>query len=209
MNEELHFEILPEEQLKLFKLLSEELFIREFYLAGGTCLALYLGHRQSYDFDFFIPADFNTSQIINILTTIGRYERGNEEKNTINGMLNGVRISFFGYKYEIIDDFMHYNTIRLAGIKDIAAMKLEAIAGRGSKKDFVDMFFLLQNFSLEEIFSFHARKYGVGLSNQYHHLKSLIYFNDADEEAMPLMTSPLNWDKVKASIRSSASKFGS
>lgn len=209
MNEELHFEILPEEQLKFFKLLSEELFIKEFYLAGGTCLALYLGHRQSYDFDFFIPADFNTSQIINILTRIGRYERGNEEKNTINGMLNGVRISFFGYKYDIIDDFIHYNSIRLAGIRDIAAMKLEAIAGRGSKKDFVDMFFLLKLFSLEQIFSFHAHKYGVGLSNQYHHLKSLVYFNDADEEAMPLMTSPLNWDKVKAKIRSCASKFRS
>jgi len=209
MNEELHFEILPEEQLKFFKLLSEELFIKEFYLAGGTCLALYLGHRQSYDFDFFIPADFNTSQIINILTRIGRYERGNEEKNTINGMLNGVRISFFGYKYDIIDDFIHYNSIRLAGIRDIAAMKLEAIAGRGSKKDFVDMFFLLKLFSLKEIFSFHALKYGVGLNNQYHHLKSLVYFNDADEEAMPLMTSPLNWDRVKAKIRNCASKFQS
>ena len=209
MNKELHFEILPEEQLKFFRLLSEELFIKEFYLAGGTCLALYLGHRQSYDFDFFIPADFNTSQIINILTRIGRYERGNEEKNTINGMLNGVRISFFGYKYDIIDDFIHYNSIRLAGIRDIAAMKLEAIAGRGSKKDFVDMFFLLKLFSLEQIFSFHALKYGVGLNNQYHHLKSLVYFIDADEEAMPLMTSPLNWDRVKAKIRNCASKFQS
>ena len=207
MNEKFHFEILPEEQLKLFKLLSEELFIKEFYLAGGTCLALYLGHRQSYDFDFFIPADFNTSQIINILTSIGRYERDNEEKNTINGMLDRVRISFFGYNYDIIDDFVHYNSIRLAGIRDIAAMKLEAIAGRGSRKDFVDMYFLLKQFSLEQIFSFHARKYGIGLSNQYHHLKSLVYFNDADEEAMPLMTSPLNWDKVKKHIASCAGKF--
>ena len=97
----------------------------------------------------------------------------------------------------------------LAGIEDIAAMKLEAIAGRGSKKDFVDMFFILNQFTLEQIFSFHALKYGVGLSNQYHHLKSLVYFNDADEEAMPLMTSPLNWDMVKAKIRTSASKFRS
>ena len=86
-------------------------------------------------------------------------------------------------------------------------MKLEAIAGRGSKKDFVDMYFLLKQFSLEEIFSFHALKYGVGLNNQYHHLKSLVYFNDADEEAMPIMTSPLNWDKVKNHIASCAGKF--
>jgi predicted nucleotidyltransferase component of viral defense system len=207
MNKELHFEILPEEQLKLFKLLSEELFIREFYLAGGTCLALYLGHRQSYDFDFFIPADFNTSQIINILTGIGRYERDNEEKNTINGMLNSVRVSFFGYKYDMIEDFGSYRGIRLAGIRDIAAMKLEAIAGRGSKKDFVDMYFLLKQFSLKEIFSFHALKYGVGLNNQYHHLKSLVYFADADAEAMPLMTQPLEWGRIKNQIISCTKQF--
>lgn len=209
MAEELHLEILPDEQLKLLQLLSEEAFMKDFYLAGGTGLALYLGHRQSFDFDFFIPKDFDTSQIINILTGLGKYERGNEEKNTINGLLNGVRVSFLGYKYDIIDEFSHHASIRLAGIRDIAAMKLEAIAGRGSKKDFVDMYFLLNHFSLEQIFSFHGRKYGVGLSNQYHHLKSLVYFDDADEEAMPLMTSPLNWDKVKARIRSSAGKFGS
>lgn len=209
MAEELHLEILPEEQLRLLQLLSGEAFIRDFYLAGGTGLALYLGHRQSFDFDFFIPTDFDTSKIINILTGLGKYERGNEEKNTINGLLNGVRLSFLGYKYDIIDEFSHYNSIRLAGIKDIAAMKLEAIAGRGSKKDFVDLFFLFQHFSLEEIFSFHSLKYGVGLNNQYHHLKSLVYFADADSEAMPLMTSPLNWDKVKAKIRSSARKFQS
>ncbi len=207
MAEELHLEILPEEQLKLLQLLSGETFIRDFYLAGGTGLALYLGHRQSFDFDFFNPTDFDTSQIVNILNGLGKYERGNEEKNTVNGLLNGVRVSFLGYKYDIIDEFSHYKSIRLAGIRDIASMKLEAIAGRGSKKDFVDMFFLLKQFSLVQIFSFHARKYGVGLSNQYHHLKSLVYFNDADEEAMPLMTSPLNWDKVKAKIRYSASKM--
>ena len=209
MAEELHLEILPEEQLRLLQLLTGETFIRDFYLAGGTGLALYLGHRQSFDFDFFIPTDFDTSQIVNILTGLGKYERGNEERNTVNGLLNGVRVSFLGYKYDIIDEFSHYQSIRLAGIRDIASMKLEAIAGRGSKKDFVDMYFILNQFTLEQIFSFHVLKYGVGLSNQYNHLKSLVYFNDADEEAMPLMTSPLKWDKVKAKIRSSASNFRS
>ena len=207
MTDSFHLEILPDEQLRLLKLLSGESFIRDFYLAGGTCLALYLGHRQSYDFDFFIPEDFDTSLIINNLTRIGRYERDNEDKNTINGTLDNVRISFFGYKYDIIDDFSLLKGIRLAGIRDIAAMKLEAIAGRGSRKDFVDMFFLLKQFSLVEIFSFHAHKYGVGLSNQYHHLKSFVYFADADAEAMPLMTHPLDWDVVKKRMISCARQF--
>ena len=116
MTGELHLEILPEEQQRLLTLLSEETFIKDFYLAGDTGLALCLGHRQSFDFDFFIPTDFDTSQIVNILTGLGKYERGNEEKNTINGLLNGVRVSFLGYKYDIIDEFSHYQRIRLAGI---------------------------------------------------------------------------------------------
>lgn len=106
-----------------------------------------------------------------------------------------------------IDDFVHYNGVRLADMRDIASMKLEAIAGRGSKKDFVDLYFLLNHFSLEEIFSFHALKYGIGLNNQYHHLKSLVYFADADSDAMPLMTSPLKWDSVKSRIRSCVSQL--
>jgi hypothetical protein len=207
MNNNLHLDILPEGQLQLFEKLSSQTFISEFYLAGGTCFALQIGHRRSLDFDFFIPDDFNTSDIISKLTKIGNYQRENEEKNTINGSLDDVRISFFGYKYKIIDDFKIFKKIRLAGLMDIAAMKLEAIAGRGSKKDFIDMYFLLGKFSLDEIFSFHSRKYGIGLSNQYHHLKSLVYFSDAEEEAMPVMVKKLDWDHVKKEIISSVRRF--
>ena len=207
MPNNLHLDILPEKQLRLLETLSSQLFITDFYLAGGTCLALQIGHRRSIDFDFFIPGDFETSTIINRLAQIGSYQRDNEEKNTINGSLNGVRISFFGYRYDIIDDFKTFNKIRLAGLKDIAAMKLEAIAGRGSKKDFIDLYFLLQQYTLEEIFSFHALKYGIGLSNQYHHLKSLVYFADADTEAMPVMITPLDWNYVKNQIISFTKSF--
>lgn len=207
MVDNLHLEILPKEQIKLLEALSSQTFIYDFYLAGGTCLALQIGHRKSIDFDFFIQADFDTSSLINILTQIGSFERENEESNTINGRLNGVRISFFGYRYVVIDIFKTYNNIRLAGLKDIAAMKLEAIAGRGSKKDFIDLYFLLQQFSLEDIFSFHKKKYGIGLSNQYHHLKSLVYFTDADPEAMPVMVHPLKWNDVKNQIISVARRF--
>ncbi len=207
MTDILHPDILPKEQLRLFETLSSQPFINDFYLAGGTCLALQIGHRRSLDFDFFIPHDFNTSVIINRLTEIGSYQRDNEEKNTINGSLNGVKILFFGYHYNVIDEFKFFNRIRLAGLKDVAAMKLEAIAGRGSKKDFIDLFFLIQIYTLGEIFSFHALKYGVGLNNQYHHLKSLAYFADAEVDAMPLMVKPLNWNYVKKEISSCVRQF--
>lgn len=207
MSDTLHTKILPENQFQLFEILSTQSFITDFYLAGGTGLALQIGHRRSLDFDFFKPEDFETSGIINILIKIGRYERDNEETNTINGSLDNVKISFFGYKYKVLDDFKIYKNIKLAGVRDIAAMKLEAIAGRGSKKDFVDMFFLLKQFTLEEIFTFHKIKYGIGLNNQYHHLKSLVYFADAEAEAMPVMVKPLYWNDVKKQIVSTVKEF--
>jgi hypothetical protein len=203
----LRLEILPDIQLTLFETLSQQSFIHDFYLAGDTALALQFGHRRSINFDFFIPADFETSGVIEKLTQIGFYQRENEERNTINGMLNDVRISFFGYKYSILEEFKIHENIRFAGLKDIAAMKLEAIAGRGSKKDFVDLFFLLQQFSLSEIFAFHTQKYGTGLGNQYHHLKSLVYFADAETEAMPVMIGKLTWKDMKTHIISEVKKF--
>jgi predicted nucleotidyltransferase component of viral defense system len=200
MEDKFFNKVLPDLQFRLFKELSKQSFIQDFYLAGGTSLALQIGHRRSIDFDFFTPLDFNTSILVNKLNTMGKYERGSEDKNTINGILDGIRISFFGYSYKMIDDVRIFTGIKLAGLKDIAAMKLEAIAGRGSRKDFIDMFFLLKKYSLEEIFSFHIEKYGVGLGNQYHHLKSLVYFEDAESDAMPVMIQSLNWDNVKKQI---------
>jgi len=208
MSHYFHSDVLPENQLKLFERLSNESFINDFYLAGGTGLALQIGHRRSIDFDFFIQADFDTSAIIGKLTNIGSYKRDNEEKNTINGSLDEIKISFFSYRYNIIDDFRSFNKIRFAGLKDIAAMKLEAIAGRGSKKDFIDLFFLLKRFTLYEIFEFHTIKYGPGLSNRYHLLKSLVYFTDADQEAMPVMINQINWDDVKSRITSLVRQYG-
>jgi hypothetical protein len=207
MADTLHTKILPENQLQIFETLSSQPFVNDFYLTGGTGLALQLGHSRSLDFDFFIPEDFDTADIIRKLVSIGKYERDNEEKNTINGSLDNVKISFFGYKKQVIDDFKIYKNIRLAGLKDIAAMKLEAIAGRGSKKDFIDMFFLLKQFTLWEIFTFHRIKYGIGLNNQYHLLKSLVYFADAEAEAMPVMIKPLYWSDVKRHLISTVKGF--
>ncbi len=95
----------------------------------------------------------------------------------------------------------------IAGLKDLAAMKLEAIAGRGSRKDFIDLYFLLNYFTINEIFLFHLHKYGEGLSNKYHLLKSLTYFEDAENEAMPLMIEPLDWENVKKQIIITVRKF--
>ncbi|MBU4446375.1 nucleotidyl transferase AbiEii/AbiGii toxin family protein [bacterium] len=207
MNKTLHFNILPLHQLDLFKLLSNQDFIANFYLAGGTGLALQIGHRQSIDFDFFIPNDFNTTRIIQELKSIGNFELHNEEQNTINGMLNQIRISFFGYKYKVINPFLNYRKINIADELDIAAMKLEAISGRGNKKDFIDLYFMLQKYSINNILKFYEKKYGKGIANNYHLMKSLTYFQDAEEQAMPEMIEHVDWGTVKKEIINKVKKI--
>lgn len=200
MSNKLNLNILPLSQFNLIELLSNKDFITNFYLAGGTGLALQIGHRQSIDFDFFIPDDFNTTQIIQELKSIGNFELQNEEKNTINGILNQIRISFFGYKYDVINPFLNYKNIKIADELDIAAMKLEAISGRGNKKDFVDLYFILKKYSLDTILKFYEKKYGKGIANNYHLMKSLVYFQDAEEQAMPKMIEQVDWETVKKDI---------
>jgi len=196
----LHIQILPENQRKIFDHLIKNEWLKDFYLAGGTALALYIGHRQSVDFDFFTEKDFDTKKIILLLKELGEFELSHEEKNTLVGYINEVSISFFTYKYDLIDKPTRYNSLIIAGKSDIALMKLEAISGRGNKKDFIDLYFLLREYSFDELFKNYKVKYGRSLSNQYHLLKSLVYFADAEDQAMPRMIEKVKWETVKKEI---------
>jgi hypothetical protein len=206
MTNNLHTEILPEQQKVLFDILSEQSWIAPFYLAGGTALALQSAHRQSVDFDFFTKEDFDNRNIIENLCNWGKFELFNEARNTINALLNDVRISFFKYKYPLLNRHIKYKNISIAGPEDIALMKLEAISGRGSKKDFIDLYFLLCEFSLSELFEKYPLKYGIEISNHYHMLKSLTYFEDAEHEPMPLMLEKVLWEQVKNTIADEVKK---
>jgi hypothetical protein len=199
MSNEIHYQILPETQVRLYNRLKKKRWIKSFYLAGGTALALQIGHRQSNDFDFFTLEDFNNDHIASIISETGKFSRLTEEKNTLHGYVDDVNISFLGYKYPILKEHVQDGYIRIASIIDIACMKLSAITSRGSKKDFIDIFFILKQYPISELISWFSKKYT--LSNyDYLLLKSLVYFNDADEDPMPLMLGNINWDHVKDSI---------
>ena len=200
MDEFLHIEILPDEQKELFELLSRQEWLKSFYLVGGTALALQLGHRTSLDFDFFIERNFNTKEIIGHLKRSGKFELFDEMEDTINGLLNSVNISFLKYEYPLIKTPHKYNNIIISDILDIALMKLNAISGRGNRKDFVDIYFLLNIFSLSELFEQYENKYGLEISNNYHLLKSLVYFEDAEKQPMPEMIKSVEWSEVKDTI---------
>jgi len=197
VNKKFSFDIFPQEQKSLFEKLSDQSWIRDFYLSGGTALALQNRHRKSIDFDFFTSAYFNTSKIISNITDIGKFELFTGSESTINGMLNNVQISFFKYKYPLINKSNDYKNIRIVDPIDIAAMKLEAISGRGSKKDFVDLYFLLKTYSLNTLFEAYQKKYNFEIANNYHLMKSILYFKDADREPMPVMMEKIEWSEIK------------
>ena len=182
----------------LVKLQSLEL-LKSTRLVGGTALALLLGHRQSIDLDIFGEIDADTETITNCLTEEGLHVglSGNS-KNIHVFTINGVKTDIVNYPFAWLEDVIVEHKIRLAGLKDIASMKIAAITNRGSKKDFIDLYFLLHHFSLNELMDFYLTKYPSGSS--FLAYKSLTYFVDADGQVMPKMLVPTDWNDVKKRV---------
>ncbi|PKP59556.1 MAG: hypothetical protein CVT88_05205 [Candidatus Altiarchaeales archaeon HGW-Altiarchaeales-1] len=195
----LKVEILAEKQQRLFEILKKKKWINNYYLAGGTGLALILGHRRSVDFDFFSGESFSNDFLSERLAKIGNYTKLSEQKNTLHCIVDDVRISFLGYKYPLLEKPVIDGNMKIAGIKDIACMKLSAIVSQGNKKDFIDLSYILKEYSLEELLHFYSEKYGQH-NYEYVLLKSLLYFADAEEDPMPQMSEKTNWEAIKKGI---------
>lgn len=182
--------------------------IKKFYLAGGTALALQIGHRKSIDLDLFSEKDFSTKELKTVLSQMGKLKIYSEEERTLNASMNGVKISFLGYKYKMLFPLVEYGkNLKLASIQDIACMKIDAISSRGSKKDFIDLYFLLKKYSLKEVLIFFDKKYKNIEYSHLHILKSLIYFQDAEQDPLPMMLEKVNWNEVKRKLREDVKNF--
>lgn len=179
----------------------------KFYLAGGTALAFQLGHRKSIDLDWFCQTDFANPTIKEKLAERGKLEIAGEDSGTVNGALDGVKVSFFRYNYALLFALVHFGKINLADERDIAAMKIDAISSRGSKRDFIDLFFLLKKYSLETLIGFFEKKYEEINYNKLHILKSLVYFADAEDEPMPIMIQQVKWEEVKRNLQEKANRL--
>jgi len=134
------------------------------------------------------------------LAELGEMELFSEDKDTINAGINGIRVSFFIYEISMMNDLIEYKNISIASLLDIALMKLAAISGRGSKKDFIDLYFLLTYFDLPDLLKKFSMKFGKESTNIYHLLKSLVYFDDAEEQPSPVMIKRISWPEVKQHI---------
>jgi hypothetical protein len=172
-----------------------------FYLAGGTALALQLGHRRSVDFDFFRedPIDDPLRLAADLRTAALPFETDRVERGTLHGRASGVRVSFLEYRYPLLRPLREIDGLRLAALEDIAAMKLAAVAQRGSKKDFIDVFALGRRFGLADMLGFYGKKYGV--EDVGHLLVALAYFDDADRERTPMLLQRHSWPAVRSTIR--------
>lgn len=184
---------------KALQVLSRQDFLGSFYLAGGTGCALHIGHRLSHDFDFFSPNEFEIFPIQNSLRNQGRFVIDYSDLNTLVGRFNGTKISLFHYAYPLIEETVDYLGVRVAALVDIGCMKIDAISSRGTKRDFVDLFFILKNLGLDmrAFFGRFERKYGPDGFNRHHVLKSLVYFEDADREPEPEMFVDFSWAVTK------------
>ena len=186
---------------ELLELLEQLMLVDEFTnfnLVGGTALALYEGHRLSVDKDMFGRSDIDPDKFTDILKEKGETIILSQSPKILIFSINGIKVDFVDYNFELLEPLTIIEGIRLVSKKDIAAMKLNAIAGRGSKKDFIDFFQLLNEFTLTEMLTFYSQKYPNG--SEFMVLKSMLYFDDAENEPDPLMIIPISWEEVKERI---------
>lgn len=193
--------VLPDSTHRALAALAPIELITKSYLAGGSALALQLGHRESLDLDFFTQEPFEPTIAVQAFQkALPSFRLTQTAWGTILGEIDRVKFSLFYYQYPLINPTTEFERIRLASQKDIAAMKLSAIADRGLKRDFIDLFVLLEHFSLPQMFDFYDRKFRNRDDLLPHLLKALVYFDDAERDVGPKLFAPIEWDEVKRTI---------
>ena len=187
------------ELLELLVYLMQQDELKDFVLVGGTALALQIGHRNSIDIDLFGKCELDDFLFSEILSGFGETTIIKKSKRILIYSVSGIKVDIVDYQYNLLCAPLIEEGIRLASEKDIAAMKLNAITGRGSKKDFIDLYFLLRKFTINEMIGFYNEKYFDG--SEFLVKKSLAYFDDADKEQMPIMNIDVNWEEIKSVIQ--------
>lgn len=185
--------------LELLKRIMAEPLFADMRLVGGTALALQYGHRQSVDLDVFGSMPQDAEEMEDRLSLIGELHVIKSSDRIRIYLLDRIKVDFVDYsRYPWIDNPVVDGSVRLASPKDIAAMKVNAAEGRGTKKDFIDIYFLLQHYSLSDILDFYSQKYPE--YSKFRALMSLTYFEDAEGQLMPKMFKAVSWETIKKEI---------
>jgi hypothetical protein len=186
--------------LDLLKQIMKLPILEEYNLVGGTSLSLQLGHRISEDLDLFGKIKIDYFQLNEELSKLGELKIMSDTAPIYQAFLNGVKIDIVTYPYDNLEALLIEDGIRLVRPKDIAAMKITAIGTRGVKKDFFDLYFLLEQYSLLEIINFCESKFPN--KDFLHYIKALTYFDDADKDTtkIVLLDRKPSWSDVKKRI---------
>lgn len=193
----LHTETVARSTLELLKMLESESVMSNFNLAGGTSLALYLGHRISVDLDLFTPESFDAGKLEIFLRDKYGFRTDFMEKNTLKGTIDGVKIDCITHSYGYLEKPYTESDIRLYSMEDIVAMKLSAIADNASRlKDFIDIAFLSTRFPFNSMLRLYERKFPG--SNLIRPFKAITYFDDIDfEEDIVMLNGKYDWKLIE------------
>ena len=195
------WDVLDKSRQSLLKRLCASPPIPGGYLAGGTALALLYGHRQSEDFDWFLPKNFDPGGLAAMLTSFGRVTVAETRAGTFHGWIDHIRVTWLAYPNPLLEPLQE--TSGLAGLflpspRDAGLMKWAALADRGARKDFLDLYELgLHGVSLEDLFFLLPQKFPGTRLNLYHMIKSLSYFDDAEKDPWPVMLRGTDWGAVR------------
>lgn len=199
-------DVLPKNATKQIDRISPR--IKDFYLAGGTGLALQLRHRKSYDLDFFSQKVFNAYALLKRLNP----DRTNQVSDgTIHCEYDKTRFSFLYFGARLVYTSLSWRRIKIADWRDITAEKFRTIADRGNKKDFYDLYAILQlRLTVKEACTVFKRRFGSSDINMYHVLKSLTFFEDAEEDPTPMLLvkdEEWEWQYVKRYFEKNIRQF--
>jgi predicted nucleotidyltransferase component of viral defense system len=203
-----HTEVISPQVDGTSRRLAEVEALRNFYLAGGTALALHIGHRKSVDLDFFSAQPFDEDAFLANMQRLPGLSVLARSSQTLYLHVSGTKVSFIGYSYPLLFPLEYFRGLAVADVRDIACMKLSALASRGSRRDFVDLYAVAQRHGLSTLVELFQQKFSRVNYSTIHVLKSLIYFADAEKEPIPDMLLPLSWEEVKAFFLHEVRKLG-
>ena len=204
----LHTQTVAPATLELLRSIQSKPYMNNFCLAGGTALALLYGHRKSIDIDLFTNTDFDTAWLLEKVQYDFSFQVDFVAQNTVKGSINSVKVDLIAHRYPNLAAPLVLSGIRLLSEQDLIAMKLNAIPVSGQRsKDFIDIYYALSRFSIEQMLTFYKGKYSQ--HNDTHILKSLVFFDDIDLVDWPaILDNPnLSWAKVRKRIEDAVLDF--
>ena len=199
----MHVEVLPDRQMACLRTLAPVATELGFHLAGGTAVALTIGHRRSVDFDWF--TQHFPGRSVDLRELLARHgielEADSLAEQTVHGRVAGIKVSFLEFRPPLLEPLVEWPELgcRLASVADLAAMKLLAVTQRGTRKDFIDVLAMSRILPLDRMLDCYRWRFSVTDASRV--LAGLCYFDDADPEPMPTMLVPLDWETVKGELR--------